>query len=234
MKKTLKNIDNLMLKIRSYEWSYKIEYKELIYFIKKESLKNSIELNLNKESKKSYQLKNLNDANNFLENEEFCAQTISMLGKKIEPKKNTSLLRGNASSFEDFFEKPSPSKIYSCLEDLVSSLEKNKEYHPILLASNTHSGIIEINPFNCGNWRCARLIQNYILEKNGFPSAVIPLEEAELYSGLMNGLLYDRYNKRSNFLYPSIAENNFNIYIASKVLNSAKEIEKKILKKKKY
>ena len=51
---------------------------------------------------------------------------------------------------------------------------RKKDAHPIVLAAYAHRKIIEIQPFEEGNGRVARLLMNLILLNNGYQVASIP------------------------------------------------------------
>lgn len=85
-----------------------------------------------------------------------------------------------------------------------------------------------------GNGRAARLIQNFCLEEKGLPPAIISSNESEFYRGLMSAVMHERYSKPETHFNHSIQENNFNLYIATKVLSSLTDLETELLTKKNY
>lgn len=61
---------------------------------------------------------------------------------------------------------------------LVQWYEENKEVlHPIQLAAEFHHRLVHIHPFVDGNGRTARLLMNLVLMRNGFPPAIIQIED---------------------------------------------------------
>lgn len=57
--------------------------------------------------------------------------------------------------------------------------------HPVYAAAKAHLELAAIHPFVDGNGRTARLLQNLLLKRRGFPPAVIRLEERlEYYQAL--------------------------------------------------
>lgn len=72
---------------------------------------------------------------------------------------------------------PSPNEMYRQIKDFYSDLEwKSKELNAIELAAWTHVEFVRILPFPDGNGRTSRLIMNYQLMANGFPTISINKE----------------------------------------------------------
>src|SRR3989344_4198503 len=117
------------------------------------------------------------------------------------------------------------------MDSLIYFIQNDVSNHPVVRASAAHLGIVENHPYIDGNGRAARLIQNYILESNKLPPAVIDYSEASLYRGIIGLALRDWYNNESDFFHPSNAEKIFYEFIATKVLNSAKSLEKELKSK---
>lgn len=68
------------------------------------------------------------------------------------------------------------------MKGLVRSINKNPEkLHAIELASVAHQELARIHPFLDGNGRCARLLSNMILMKNGYPPNTILTRERKKY-----------------------------------------------------
>lgn len=66
--------------------------------------------------------------------------------------------------------------------ELLLWYHKNKNLiHPAELAAKFHTKFTTIHPFADGNGRMARLLMNYILQKNGFPFTNIPLRRRSTY-----------------------------------------------------
>ena len=58
--------------------------------------------------------------------------------------------------------------------------------HPIIKAAILHTEFIRIHPFADGNGRTARLLMNYELIRNGYPSVVIKARDKNLYFNALN------------------------------------------------
>lgn len=245
MKDTLKNIDDILLKINTHPDYSKSVYNKFSSYLREESFKHSIDMEINQErkaySRKKFEssrracLKNLKNAKKFLDENYITLYSLSSLGKIIEPEKNKNPIRIKEVSYGDWFEPPlGQEEIYLRLNNLEYMLNKNSDIHPVALASGAHLGMVEIHPFMDGNGRAARVLQNNVLEKAGYPSAIISSDESELYRSIINGVMHDRYSGNSNFFSPSRSEKIFNLYIAGKVLQSCKDLQKELSEKKAY
>jgi len=63
------------------------------------------------------------------------------------------------------------------------------DLHPVFVAAKAHLELVAIHPFVDGNGRTARLLQNLLLMRRGYPPAVIRLEERlEYYRALEEAL----------------------------------------------
>lgn len=69
--------------------------------------------------------------------------------------------------------------------------EEAKILHPVVLAAKAHYRFVSIHPFRDGNGRTARLLQNLILVRHGFPIAVITNERRKDY---IDSLVYAQNN----------------------------------------
>ncbi|HAR64171.1 MAG: Fic family protein [Candidatus Margulisiibacteriota bacterium] len=58
---------------------------------------------------------------------------------------------------------------------------RSSDLHPIELAALFHLGLVKIHPFVDGNGRTARLLMNLVLMQNGYPPAVIHIEDRVRY-----------------------------------------------------
>lgn len=59
------------------------------------------------------------------------------------------------------------------LMNFYTSSVADSSIHPLWLAAMMHYKFVRIHPFDDGNGRVARLLMNYILLKNGYPSVII-------------------------------------------------------------
>lgn len=102
-------------------------------------------------------------------------------------------------------------------EDLVPGLmkelfkwheEKKYKVHPVELAAKMHARFICIHPFRDGNGRIARMLMNYILQRNGFPFTNIPATKTDEYFGTQETARTKQdYKAFTDFLVNQIKEN---------------------------
>ncbi len=77
---------------------------------------------------------------------------------------------------------PPPGQVPKLMRNFLKELNLNKKKHdPIKLAALTHLDFESIHPFVDGNGRVGRLIANWVLMKNGYPSIVITKRERVRY-----------------------------------------------------
>ncbi len=68
------------------------------------------------------------------------------------------------------------------MRHLVNAIKKNPhKYNTIELAAFVHHELVRIHPFLDGNGRCARLLANLILMKNGYPPNIILNKDRKKY-----------------------------------------------------
>ncbi len=85
------------------------------------------------------------------------------------------------------FVPPPPGEVPRRMKQLVAWLDVAEvpDLHPVFVAAKAHLELVTIHPFVDGNGRTARLLQNLLLVRRGFPPAVIRVEErAEYYRAL--------------------------------------------------
>ena len=77
---------------------------------------------------------------------------------------------------------PDPKQVRLDMKNLLSWYTKNKnKIHPVVSAVYFHVGFETIHPFIDGNGRVGRLLLNFILHKNNYPMANIPLADRNTY-----------------------------------------------------
>lgn len=76
-----------------------------------------------------------------------------------------------------------PDEIEALVKRLLdwTSLKRNQNMHPLLLAVNFHYIFVRIHPFRDGNGRTARLLSNLILMEHGYPPIIVPVRKKEQY-----------------------------------------------------
>ncbi len=79
-------------------------------------------------------------------------------------------------------EPPPAFEIPDLMKELVIWYKSNrKTMHPFELAVLLHTKFVTIHPFVDGNGRVARALMNFILERNGYPTLYLGLEQREKY-----------------------------------------------------
>ena len=160
---------------------------------------------------------------------------VKKIGAKIEPSKkdkDTKLLEFRKSGVKiDFYTPPYPGKLEKELEkyfrdvNLLLELCNMEKVNPCEVAAFAHFHFVRIHPFEDGNGRTARTLQNIILLSYGYPPAVIKEGERIFYSKLVEDAIKGRRERgatlEANDIYQiSREEKRFYNYIASKVNES--------------
>ncbi len=133
------------------------------------------------------------------------------LSKLVTPEENFQVAyREGRVSLGLQFTPPNPLRVKERLEEAFAELRA--EYmHPVEKAVKAHLYLAGIQPFNNGNKRIARLIQDKILHNSGLPPAVIHPGERKTYIDFLeNGLVGWRDSK-------PILQKGFFDYVAGKV-----------------
>jgi len=77
---------------------------------------------------------------------------------------------------------PSHSEVSDLMTKLFIWYNNNKNnFHPVELACLVHSEFTRIHPFADGNGRTARIMSNFILQKNGYPMFFIDVKDRRKY-----------------------------------------------------
>ncbi|MBI4399690.1 Fic family protein [Candidatus Micrarchaeota archaeon] len=119
------------------------------------------------------------------------------------------MIRGSSHIFPDYRE------VFSLMRELIGWYRINKELmHPVELAAKFHTKFTSIHPFADGNGRMARLLMNYILQRNMLPFTNIPL------------------NRRSTYMKTQEAGNSenhkpFTLFLVEEVTKQCKKLKKK-------
>lgn len=83
-------------------------------------------------------------------------------------------IRGTDIVFPEFYLVP------DMMTDLLKFYTENETIcHPVKLAAQMHSRLVNIHPFIDGNGRICRLVMNLILLQNGYPITIFSPEEAD-------------------------------------------------------
>jgi Fic/DOC family len=239
MKNILSEIDSIIGKINTnLEYSSCIRREES-HALRGEAEGHSLDMELLSEGltvsrkERAALMDRLNQAEKFLAQEGIGLYSLSKLGSIIEPETNsTGSFRNEVIDIKvsKFME---PEKIPYRIDNLIYLLE-DPSIHSVLRASNLHLGFVEIHPYMDGNGRAARLLQNFCLQQRGYPSAIIQANERKIYLDLLQNALKDRYDDKTTVFNQSVSERNFHDFIASKVLDSSRILEKELAKSRMY
>ncbi len=120
------------------------------------------------------------------------------------------------------------------MQKLAEDINDINRLPSILRAIDAHIELLKIHPFVDGNGRAARLLQNFCLEQRGYPSAIIPAQEKNLYLGLVRGTINARFKDESTALQPVGDERKFHDYIEGKILTSVEHLEQELRKRRIY
>jgi hypothetical protein len=218
-----KKVDALLTNLRAHPNYSDYLYKENCASLREESLAHSLSMELNpnegKKSDHSSLLKKLRAGEQFLEREGLSIYSLACLGNIVEPSKNPNpRFRDEDIAFGPFYGSDS-SKIYYEVDSLNEFI-KSQNTHPIVCAAQSHIELVRIHPYLDGNGRIARVLQNYILHKKGYPSAIITSEDKPTYIQLLQNTLMDRLDGKGNLYFPSDSEQEFCNFISKKVLDS--------------
>ncbi len=102
------------------------------------------------------------------------------LGQMIEPEKNPGGFRRTQALWGRDMVMTSPDKIERDLGVALRRINQSS-IHPVERGVLYHLHIARVQPFNDGNKRLARLIQNALLEYEGYGATIIPVQERETY-----------------------------------------------------
>jgi len=105
------------------------------------------------------------------------------------------------------FEFPSFQYMPGLMKKLFEQYNRQKEsVHPVELAAKLHCTFTTIHPFADGNGRIARLLMNYVLQKNGFPFTNIPVKKRDEYFQTQEEGHKQNYKGFTDFLVKQIKE----------------------------
>ena len=82
------------------------------------------------------------------------------------------------------YTRTNPEKIGREVKEVVEAVQKS-ELHPVEAAAYAHFNIVRIHPFEDGNGRTSRIVQNVHLVSNDLPPVLIHRGEREFYNRLI-------------------------------------------------
>ncbi len=104
---------------------------------------------------------------------------------------------------------PHHEEVPGLIKELLDWYSKNKDLvHPVELAAKFHTKFTTIHPFADGNGRMARLLMNYILQRNKFPFTNVPLSKRSKYMKTQSDGNRKEYKSFTLFLAREIIKQN--------------------------
>ncbi|AIY90117.1 cell division protein Fic [Geoglobus acetivorans] len=99
-------------------------------------------------------------------------------------------------------EPPPAFEVPELMRELVEWYRKNRRsMHPFELAVLLHTKFVTIHPFVDGNGRVARALMNFVLERNGYPTLYLGLENREGYLDAVAEGNKENYQPIIDFMY---------------------------------
>lgn len=173
----------------------------------------------------------LADAHSFLAKEGVNLYTLTTLGSKIEAGECKGTLRkdveGSGHRYGNI-ECPPARKIPYLIEGLVGYLNEEPLVHPVTRATNAHLNMVFIHPFEDGNGRAARLLQNFCLEQRNYPPVILNDDERERYISLLNPAIRELETHCSPYGGDGPRERAFHNFMEHKVLDSVKRMKSQL------
>ena len=109
---------------------------------------------------------------------------------------------------------PRPEKVPYEMSEFLYSLRQNQRNNTVEQAVFAHYHLARIHPFNDGNGRTSRMVQNLILKRENLPPVIIKEGERGFYKELISRAIYEREQKEGHYSPKQI---EFANYIASKI-----------------
>lgn len=239
-KETLKRIDEIVGRINTHPEYSVCARNRITEMIRIEAIKHSASLEtqlderMEKEERKKRikkDIQSLRVAHDFLATEGISLYSLSVLGSKVETGENNGILRRNVEGSSHRYgdiECPPAGVVLDLLKNLVGYLTEEPNVHPVSRAINAHLSLVYIHPYEDGNGRAARLLQNFCLEQRNYPQTLFKDNERELYIALLNPAIKEFMVHRSPYGGDGSGEKTFHDFVGSKVLNSAEGIKKEL------
>lgn len=174
--------------------------------------------------KRTY-LEYLSRGKSYLASRGISLESLDGLVRLIEPSARSKGVRRNEDVKFGPFDGVKGEKVVMETENLAWQLNNNSGIHPVDRATFAHSEMIRIHPYSDGNGRAARLLQNFCLEQRGYPPAIIPVTDREVYISILEAVFREKLNNEEHRTDLKISQKIFYDFIAAKVLDSAQRLE---------
>ncbi|HLC81442.1 MAG TPA: Fic family protein [Candidatus Nanoarchaeia archaeon] len=240
--KTREHIDNFLLRINKHpEYSTGV-YIETLMTIQEDAAHHSRALEITASKVPRYQTKpekrknveTILRAHEHLAKEGVSLSTLAVLGHIIEPQGQPYPNFRREEVTIGTVPPSAPEAIVYKMKELVNFLNTDQQPHPLIRAIEAHLVMAGVHPYIDGNGRAARALQNHCLQEEGYPPAIIPSAEREVYTKLLRDALSDRYRYKSSLEKTSRNEEIFHEFIAAKVLLSLEHLEGQLRKSRAY
>lgn len=232
LEKILNEIDNRVSELNTHR-NYSESRKAYVYgAVHSEATRHSVGIEFKVEKshgktrrvRRIQSIRRLEQTRNYLAKNGIGIGSLSVLGHLVEPEGNAYENFRRAQVHFGRFAPPASEKVIFYINELVETL-KMHQLHPVTRAVEAHLEIVRIHPYEDGNGRAARLLQNFCLEQRAYPPALIQAEDRDTYLKLLGFALDDRYSRKSSVYEPSNSELRFHEFIASRVLDSTIKIQ---------
>lgn len=121
---------------------------------------------------------------------------VELVGSMVDPMVNDAGFRKDKVRVTNSpYSPPSPEKLNRELNIFLWENEAIKD--PLEKAIHAHLGIARVHPFNDGNGRTSRLIQDTILKEKGLPLPMIPLYERPEYIQKIGDAISSHYEREA-------------------------------------
>ncbi|MBI3921219.1 MAG: Fic family protein [Armatimonadetes bacterium] len=112
---------------------------------------------------------------------------------------------------------PRPEEVPHRMKEFAAWLDQSEvpDMLPVVGATKAHLELVTIHPFVDGNGRTARLLQNLLLMRRGFPPAVIRFDERAEYYQVLEEAHQGKGERRFMDLIAKTVERSLDIYLGA-------------------
>ena len=153
-------------------------------------------------------------------NESLIVKVHDMLMENIDERKGYR--SHDIGAFRSRFEVSPAKYVKTDVALLTKLLNRNKNKHPLSLATIFHHKMEKIHPFADGNGRTGRILMNYLLMQNGYPPLIVSKKRRSDYLNALSkadkadlqSVDANDYKKLANYLAEEMSTsywNNFNV-----------------------
>ena len=187
----------------------------------------------NKKKKECKELSNLQEGWKHLNEYGITLSSLSTLGKIVEPAGHRFFSFRKTQNLVGHSTPPDALHVPRLIDNLLHRID-DINLNPVTKSIEFHLEFLAIHPYDDGNGRSSRLVQNYILQSAGYSPCLVPIGERGHYIKTLRDAILDRENHKSRFHDPSENELLLRSYLSEKVLTTTKSLEEEINKQKIY